>query len=302
MGFSWGTGHFIRRPGGGLNHVRHRRMMVPALRGHAARRFAMARSSSPGQGLTARAAFVGAVKSTLGFFVALLVIAEATLGAAGLSARDANTQQLALVAMLAVLVGVSALVAVLALKRPDVLMRTIGSEAAAEAQRQQFMDQLYGEWAERVAGPGVTALSIVEISSDPVAHSLRLTGRGYDAAGGEASFWNTTAIGIDAGARKLLYYWEGNELRDPGPKLEGYGEITFYAVGPVLEGSGRFSDANLGNPRPKILRKGVLMQKLTPEEAKKWHEARDAAARASWVASKLETMTPARAVAEPALG
>ena len=253
----------------------------------------MARIDSSGKGTTARVALVGAVKSYLGFFVLVLLVAEATLGIAGLSAKDPHNQALALQLMLVVLVGLCAVVTVLALKKPDVLMRTLGSEGAAEAERQAFLDELYGEWAERVDGAGPTALSIVEIRPDAVARSLRMTGRGYDAGGGEASFWKTTAIGISAPERKLLYYWEGTPLPVPVPKLEGYAEITFYATGSGLEGRGWFSDANLGDPGAKIVRKGVLLQKLASDETRKWHDARDAVARASWTMQKLKDMSPA---------
>jgi hypothetical protein len=253
----------------------------------------MAESTSPAPGVTARAALVGAVKTYLGFLVLLLLVAEATLGAAGLSAKDPRNQALALQLMVVLLVGLAAVVTVVALKRPDVLMRTLGSEGAAEAERQRFLDQLYGEWAERVDGEGATALSVMEIRPDGVARSLVMSGTGYDSAGGESSFWKTIAIGINVGERKVLYYWEGTPLPVPVPKLEGYGEITFYGTGSVLEGRGWFSDANLGDPGSKIAKKGTFLQRLTADEARKWREARDPAARAKWTAEKLRRMAPA---------
>lgn len=262
----------------------------------------MARKSPSGRGTTARAALVTAVKSTLGFFVLLLLVAEATLGAAGLSARDPANQALALWSMLVVLAGLCAVVTLLAIRRPDVLMRGTGAVGVAEAERQAFLDQLYGVWAERVDGVGhsTAALSVVEIRPDPVAHSLSMTGIGFDESGEEAAFWKTTATGINVAERKVLYYWEGTPLPLPLPKLEGYAEITFYTFGAALEGRGWFSDANLADPGGKIVRKGVLLQKLGPDEARQWYEARDFASRASWVLRKLGAMRPARTAAAPA--
>ena len=202
------------------------------------------------------AAIIDAVKTPLAFFALALLVVEGALGVV-LARTDGENQRIALYGMLFVLLGVIAAVCFFSYKKPEALLRTISAATSPEAEaRQDFGSQIKGYWWEHITADGPSALSFVEIRPDLATGAVKLDGRAYTKEGELAATWESVASCINAGERKVFYYWKG--VHPPHIKkgrFEGFGEITFREFsGQIDGGDGAFSDTNMSDTTSTTLK------------------------------------------------
>ena len=190
---------------------------------------------------TDRVAIIGAVKTYLGFFVLIVLVVEAVLGALALRTQGQN-QLVALYGMLFVFAALIAVVSFFAYLKPDALLRSIQDVQSL----QDFSNRISGHWWERINPDEPSAISFVEIRPDPATSAVKMKGNAYSKGGELAAIWESVASCINPSERKLFYYWKGWHPSRPNEPYEGFGEVSFHdSTGRMDSGVGFFSDTNL---------------------------------------------------------
>jgi len=186
-----------------------------------------------------RVSIINSVRTPLGFFVLGVLVVEAALG--GLAAKGPN-QLTALYGMFFFLAALIAVVAILAVYKPEALH---GRREAAEgpSKIRKFSDDLSGYWWEAVTPAGSSVLSVVEMSTDSLTETVKMKARAYDTKGDLAATWESMASCINLTEHKVFYYWKGRQRTRPNDPFEGFGEVSFYDG--LKSGDGVFSDTNL---------------------------------------------------------
>jgi len=197
-----------------------------------------------------RVRLIGAVKTYLGFFVLVVLIVEAVLGAIALKSQGKN-QTYALFGMLFVIVILIAVVSFFAYRRPDVLLHSMTGRPAPEIRRlHDFCDRVSGDWWEKIIPIKTSALSSVELQKDPGTGTIKMKGSAFSRDGKLVGHWESVACCINPNDRTLFYYWKGSYSARPNVPYEGFGEISFRESSHHFEsGSGTYSDTNVKKMR-----------------------------------------------------
>lgn len=106
-----------------------------------------------------------------------------------------------------------------------------------------FLTDLRGGWWEYVrSATGTTALSFIQIESEPESGGVHLLGTGYDRDGSIAATWESTMAVADPSSTRVVYAWSGQQ----GPERHnGIGEVCFFKRGDGIgDGNGHFHDTN----------------------------------------------------------
>ena len=200
----------------------------------------------PKQKRSDRVAIISAVKTYLGFFVLVVLVVEAVLGALALKTQGGN-QLVALYGMLFVIVTLIVVVSFFAYRKPEALLRTVAATMSSDAQStHDFCKRILGHWWERIVPDEPSAISFVEIRPDVATSTVKMKGNAYTKAGVLAANWESVATCINAGERKIFYYWKGLHPARAKEPFEGFGEISFREFSNRIDsGDGVFSDTNV---------------------------------------------------------
>jgi len=155
-----------------------------------------------------------------------------------------------------------AVVTFMAFKKPGRLM---GRDESADRIR-TFCQRLDGGWWELLIPAAPSALSSVEIEADADALTVRVSGRAYGIDGSLVDIWESTAAAVNASERKIYYQWKGRRLASPDREYEGFGEMTFSAVGD--SGEGAFFDTDVAD-WSRACRKSTLLSRASAEETRR---------------------------------
>lgn len=204
------------------------------------------RKNAPQQNDSDRVAIISAVKTYLGFFVLVVLVVEAALGALAVKAQGQN-QLIALYGMLFVIAALIAIVAFFAYKKPEALLRSAAADVASDTKSlQDFCRLIAGQWWQRITPDEPSAISFMEIRPDPATNTIRMNGSAYSKSGEPASRWESVASCINLNERKVFYYWKGWYPSRPNEPFEGFGEVSFPGSAKQIDsGSGYFSDTNV---------------------------------------------------------
>jgi hypothetical protein len=200
----------------------------------------------PKEKITDRVAIISAVRTYLGFFVLLVLVVEAVLGALALKTQGQN-QLVALYGMLLIIGTLIIVVSFFAYRKPDALLRTIGSRQEHDLQSlQEFANRISGNWWERITPDEPSAISFVEIQPDPATSTVKMKGNAYNKSGELAAIWESVASCLNTSEKKIFYYWKGWHPLRPTEPYEGFGEISFHDSPEGIDsGVGFYSDTNL---------------------------------------------------------
>jgi hypothetical protein len=198
------------------------------------------------QNNASRVAIIDAVKTYLGFFVLVVLVVEAVLGALALKTEGQN-QLVVLYGMLLVIGALIFIVSFFAYRKPDALLRAFGGRTAQDGQLlQDFCSRISGYWWERIRPDVPSAISFVEIGADPATNTVKMKGKAYGKDGMLAAMWESVASCINVSERKMFYYWKGWHPTRPNEPYEGFGEISFHeSANGIDSGVGIFSDTNV---------------------------------------------------------
>lgn len=185
-------------------------------------------ASSPRSAGGERAGIIAAVRSPLGFFVLVVLVVEAVLGAIALGA-DGDGRREAMLAMLGVVVLLVAVVAVFAWRKPQALLGGEGGDAALLQRQRDFAAQVGGLWWQHITPVTLNALSWVEIEPADGGLTVRLKGSTYDAQGSRSAQWESSAACTTPAERRIFYAWRGWHPAEPGRPYGGYGDFVFGA-------------------------------------------------------------------------
>ncbi len=142
------------------------------------------------------------------------------------------------------------------------------SSSKSNDELRSFCDQLAGYWWEHITPSDSSALSFVTIEPDHATGTVKLHGRSFDQDGEPMSRWETIAVCVKLGDKKVFYYWEGKFPSKATASYEGFGQMSFHATGENIDGAdGFFSDTNLEN-WSTTTRKLVTFRRCSPPEAK----------------------------------
>jgi len=229
----------------------------------------------PKQRISDRVAIISAVKTYLGFFVLVVLVVEAVLGALALKTQGEN-QLVALYGMLFVIVALIAVVSFFAYRKPEALLRTVAATATSEVQSMQdFCSRISGHWWERIIPDEPSAISFVEIRPDWATSTVKMKGNAYTRAGELAANWESVASCINPGERKIFYYWKGLHPSRPKEPFEGFGEISFREFSNQIDsGDGVFSDTNVIDMK-STTKKSVEFRRSVTSEIQVMQEGND---------------------------
>ena len=213
-----------------------------------------------------RVAIIAAVKTYLGFFVLVVLVVEAVLGALALKTQGQN-QLVALYGMLFVIAALVAVVSFFAYRKPEALLRTAASHATPEMQSlQDFCSRISGHWWERIKPDEPSAISFVEIRPDSATSTVKMKGNAYSRDGKLAAVWESIASCINPSERKIFYYWEGRHPSRPNEPYEGFGEISFHDFSDRIDsGVGIFSDTNVTDMKSTTKKSVEFRRSAAPE-------------------------------------
>jgi hypothetical protein len=209
-----------------------------------------------------RVEIIGAVKTYLGFFVLVVLIVETVLG--GLAFRaDGRTQNIALYAMVFIIVFLVVVVSYFAYNKPHILLHSM----AREAELRTFCDAISGWWWERITpGDSASAISLVQIRFDPNTNSIQANGTAFGPDGKPSARWETDTSCIRLSDAKVFYYWHGHHRMEPSQRFEGFGEISFEERDHRFDSAaGLFSRTNLSDFATST-RKFVTYRRITDRE------------------------------------
>ncbi len=223
-------------------------------------------AQSPKQDRSERVAIISAVKTPLGFFVLVVLVLEAVLGAIALQTAGQN-QLVALYGMLAVVGALIAIVAFFAYSNPSALQRSEESVCSSAAQPLlDFSRRICGHWWEYIRPDEPFALSFVEIHPYAAAGTVKMKGTAYSKEGVPVALWESLASCINLSERKIFYYWKGWHPARPTEPYEGFGEISFHQSPAMIDsGVGFFSDTNLTNMQSTTRKSVEFRRAMEPE-------------------------------------
>lgn len=195
---------------------------------------------------TDRVGIINAVKSYLGFFVLIVLVVEAVLGAVALGTQGSN-QLVALYGMLFIVVVLIVVVSFFAYLKPDALLRAIKSRQVQGGQPlQEFSDSVSGHWWEFIKPDETSAISYVELRTDSATNTVKMKGSAYSKTGELSAIWESVASCVNPNERKVFYYWKGWHPSRPNEPYEGFGEISFHGSPKRMDsGVGFYSDTNV---------------------------------------------------------
>lgn len=209
-----------------------------------------------------RVAVIGAVKTYLGFFVLVVLVVEAVLGALALNSEGEN-QLAAIYGMLAVIAALIVIVSFFAYRKPEALLRSAPAEMPSA---RDFRARITGHWWERITPDAPSAISLVEIRPDPATGAVKMKGTAYARSGELAANWESIASCLNPAERKVFFYWKGLHPARPNEPFEGFGEISFHeSPGLIERGDGMFSDTNLTDMK-STTRKSIEVRRATADE------------------------------------
>jgi hypothetical protein len=193
-----------------------------------------------------RVAIISAVNTYLGFFVLVVLIVEAGLGAVAIQTQGLN-QVITIFGMLFVILSLILAVCFFAYRKPDALLLTIASHTRPEVQSlNDFCSRVSGYWWERVKPDEPCAVSFMEIRPDSTTGTVKLKGKVFSRDGEFVAVWESIASCINPNARKIFYNWQGcfrSRLNEP---YEGFGEFSFEEYSNKIDkGVGIFFDTNI---------------------------------------------------------
>lgn len=188
-----------------------------------------------------RVSIINSVKTYLGFFVLLVLVVEASLGAIALK-TEGNNQLYTIIGMIIILLGLISVVTFFAYKKPEVLLQKIGSQN----QNNSFIKKISGYWWQSVDPDNPCAISYVEITPLKTENTISLKGTAFNKNGESVTIWKTESSFIDFAEKKLIYAWKReNSIKGYTP-YEGFGEIYFQK--PIgIKARGSFLDYKSGN-------------------------------------------------------
>ncbi len=232
-------------------------------------------TKSPEQKSSDRVEIISAVKTYLGFFVLIVLVVEAVLGALALKTEGEN-QLVALYGMLFVIVALIVVVSFFAYRKPEALLRTVAATTSSEVQAMQdFFSRISGHWWERIIPDESSAISFVEIRPDGATSTVKMKGTAYTKAGVLAANWESVASCINPAERKVFYYWKGLHPARPKEPFEGFGEISFREFSNRFDsGDGVFSDTNVIDMK-STTKKSVEFRRSAPSEIQVMLEGND---------------------------
>ncbi len=162
-------------------------------------------------------------------------------------------------------------------------------EAILARQTKDLAQQVLGGWWERItSAEQATALSFLQIESEPGGNKIRLVGTSYGRDGAPTATWESRIALVDKDRATMVYLWEGDKLTDARGKRRGIGQITFIRsqTGRVDIGQGSFDDTDM---RSSYLLKTFRLARATTAEAAVMTGASDAR-KAGQVKRKLAKM------------
>jgi len=209
---------------------------------------------------------ISAVKTYLGFFVLIVLVAEAVFGAIALQ-HTGSTQLLAMAAMLMVIGLLISVVSFFAYRKPEALLRGIASRQEGEVlPTTTFCGHIVGYWWEWIIPDDASALSLVEIFADATSGTVKMKGRAFHTDGDLVALWESVASCVNASEQKLFYYWKGWHPLHADEPYEGFGEISFHNENGMLHRAvGFFSDTNLTDLKT-TRKKTVELHRLSEQE------------------------------------
>jgi hypothetical protein len=212
---------------------------------------------------------IQAVTSPLGFYVFIALVAEGLLGAL-MAKIDSKELVYVGAAMFVVFVILVSIVAYSASRNVGALMGwrpELSLEGAITPL--EFTDRIVGYWWERITPDSASALSVVRITRNPFANTVRLDGIAYGLEGEIAANWDSVATCLHVPDRKVFYYWSGYHPPGDGweyAEYEGFGEMTFRGPAERLDnGSAVFSSTKLADAKDSV-RKTAVLRRLTAKE------------------------------------
>ncbi len=149
-------------------------------------------------------------------------------------------------------------------------------EGILARQTKDLAQQVLGGWWERITSPEqATALSFLQIESEPGGRKLRLVGTSYGRDGTPTAAWESRIAFVDTDRATMGYLWEGDKLTNTRGKRRGIGQITFIRsqTGRVDTGQGSFDDTDM---RSSYLLKTFRLARATAAEAAVMTGASDA--------------------------
>lgn len=213
-----------------------------------------------------RVALISAVKTYLGFFVLVVLVVEAALGALAVRTQGQN-QLVAMYGMLFVILTLVAIVAFFAYKKPQALLRSVAADVPSESGAlQDFCRSITGQWWQRIIPDESSAIAFLEIRLNPTTNTIRMSGRAYSKSGEPAAFWESVASCINLSERKIFYYWKGWYSSRPNEPYEGFGEISFPDSSKQVDsGAGYFSDTNVTDMKSTTRKSFEIRRSAGPE-------------------------------------
>ena len=210
-----------------------------------------------------RLAIIYAVKNSLSFFVLVMLVVEATLGA--VAARSTGQNQVtALYSMVFITLALIVAVSFLTYTNSPLTSRQSLTNDEGLKQIRKFCEAISGPWWEKILQDDESAISTVEIIPDAATCTVTMKGQTFNRSGKLAAIWHTTAVCVNPLERKVFYYWEGSYSSRPDEKRAGWAEISFFDD--LQTADGGFSDTNLRD-WSNTLHKTFLLARATKAEA-----------------------------------
>lgn len=212
-----------------------------------------------------REGIIGAVKTYLGFFALIVLVVETVFGTVALKGTG-SLQMLALISMLAVIALLILVVSFFAYRKPEALLRGIGSPGQGETAVDAFAGLIAGYWWEWIRPDDASALSLVEIHPDSATGTVKLKGTAFRSDGSTTALWESVASCLNGNERKVFYYWKGWHPLHPEEPYEGFGEISFHRTDDTIDsGVGFFSDTKLTDLK-STRKKSIDMRRCDHQE------------------------------------
>lgn len=209
---------------------------------------------------SSRIAVIKIIKTPLGFFVLIVLVAEAFFGIFA-STSTGYIQKLSLIALLVILVLLAVVVSLLAFFKPSALL---GRSSSAEG-NMAFYVGISGTWWQSITPDEPAAVSYLKFNYMEKSGILQIIGRAFDVHGEFAADWYSVGSSVSLFENKLSYYWEGENEDQPNIPFTGYGEFLFENTQKQLNGSGWYYDINTTD-FSTTMRKKVKLRRCTPEE------------------------------------
>jgi hypothetical protein len=201
----------------------------------------MAPDKTKGESRAGSVAIINAVKTPLNFFVLVVLVVEGGLG--GLALKSPANLLTIVYLMVAVLIALVLAVVAMAVLKPELVVP--GHTHGGSPQTRRFLERIAGQWWEVIEPREPTAVSLLEISPNPAAGNVRMTGEAYSEAGEFVATWESVAAWVNVDERKVFYAWRGRHSARAKEGYEGFGEISFYDS--LESGDGVFFDINISD-------------------------------------------------------